>query len=90
MYHNIDDARISKSILIWKKNNLSKALRTWRENDKTPDVIHEIIPVVAKTEVSQSCYSSSNEYTYSRDDYDSDTERELYRYSINPNSLYMD
>ena len=89
MNSNIDDAKIAKSILIWENKNLSKALRNWRENEKTPDVTPEIIPSVAKPEVSQSYYSS-NEYTNSQDDYDSDTERELYRYSINPNSLYMD
>lgn len=88
MEYNIDD-KIAKSILIWKNKNLSRTLKIWKENRKTPDVKPEIIPVVAKTELTQS-YNSSNEYTHSRDDYDSDTERELYRYRIDPNSLYMD
>ena len=89
----IGDAKIAKSILVWKNIYLSKALKTWRENERTPDVTPEINPVVTNPEVSstqQKSYSSSYEYTNSRDDYDSDTERELYRYSINPNSIYLD
>ena len=100
MNHNINDqeefvcdTKVDESIEIWKNKNLSRALRTWRENeqisDVKPDEKPEIPQVTTKTEVNQSCYSL-NEYTNSKDDYDSDTERELYRYRINPNSLYMD
>ena len=87
------DTKVDESIEIWKNKNLSRALKTWRENEQISDVKSDvktdIKPVISKTEVNQSSYSP-NEYTNSRDDYDSDTERELYRYRINPNSLYMD
>ena len=93
MNHNINDqqesvydTKVDESIKIWKNKNLSKALRTWRENEQISDVKTDITPVINKTEVNQ----SSCEYTNSHDDYDSDTERELYRYRINPNSLYTD
>jgi len=96
MNHNINnqqefvcDTKLDESIEIWKNKNLSRALRTWRENEQISDIKPEVTPVITKKEINQSSYSP-NEYTNSRDDYDSDTERELYRYRINPNSLYMD
>lgn len=79
----IGDAKIAKSILVWKNLSLSRAYRSWREfmisekkkyNYKQNSNINKIL--------------NSVDYNSDRSE-DSDTERELYRYSINPNSLYM-
>ena len=79
----IGDAKIAKSILIWKNISLSRAYNSWRQymitekkknNDKQNNNIQKI-------QNSVDYYSDRSE--------DSDTERELYRYRVDPNSIYM-
>ena len=76
----IGDAKIVNSVLIWKNNKIAKAFRNWKEFSNTP---------INSLKIESTSYNSDKDND-SDDSDDSDTRRELYRYSINPNSIYMD